>query len=203
MGSDDRMTSPAKGTVGGSVKRILRVLLTAILLVLCFLLVMTVAYPKVKGYVPLTILSGSMEPAYPVGSQVFVEPVEGLEAAAEHVKVGATITFRLSPDDPTLVTHRVVAVSYEADGSPLYTTQGDANNIPDEDKVGLPQLLGVVRYHVPCVGYVATSMTQTDKRSLAVVLAGALFAYAAWNVALVAHQRRRRKAIERGEADLP
>lgn len=193
------LNTPVSSGVVGWTKRVLGWLLAGLLLLLCFLLAVTVVYPKAKGYVPLTILSGSMEPTYPVGTQVFVEPVEGREEAADKVTVGTAITFMPDPDDPTLVTHRVVSVSYKADGSPRYTTQGDANNTPDEEKVGLKQLRGVVQYHVPYVGYLATSMSQDRKDTVAVGLASALFVYAAWNVVLAVRQRRRQKVTESDE----
>lgn len=175
----------------GPVRRVLNWLLAVVLVVLCLLLVVTVAYPRFKGYVPLTILSGSMEPTYPTGSQVFVEPVEGAAEAKEKVEVGSVITYMPLPDDPTLVTHRVVEVSYGTDGQPSYTTQGDANETPDEVKVGPTQLRGVVRYHVPWVGYVASSMDVERKESVGTVLAGGLFLYAAWNVVAAVRERRR------------
>lgn len=177
----------------GPVRRVLTWLLTGVLVVLCLVLLVTVAYPKAKGYVPLTILSGSMEPTYPSGSQVFVEPVEGAEQAEDEVTVGSTITFMPYPDDPTLVTHRVVEISYGTDGKPTYTTQGDANETPDETEVGPQQLRGVVRYHVPWVGHVATSMDSDRKGALGTVLAGGLFVYAAWNLVAAARERRRRQ----------
>lgn len=177
----------------GPVRRVLTWLLTGVLVVLCLVLLVTVAYPKARGYVPLTILSGSMEPTYPSGSQVFVEPVEGAEQAEDEVTVGSTITFMPYPDDPTLVTHRVVEISYGTDGKPTYTTQGDANETPDETEVGPQQLRGVVRYHVPWVGHVATSMDSDRKGALGTVLAGGLFVYAAWNLLAAARERRRRQ----------
>ncbi len=177
----------------GPVRRVLTWLLTALLVVLCLVLVVTVAYPKAKGYVPLTILSGSMEPTYPAGSQVFVEPVHGTDEAEDEVGVGTAITFMPYPDDPTLVTHRVVEVSHGTDGTPVYTTQGDANETPDETEVGPQQLRGVVRYHVPWVGYVATSMGADRKGTLATVLAGGLFLYAGWNLVGALRERRRRE----------
>lgn len=177
----------------GPVRRVLTWLLTAVLVLLCLLLVVTVAYPKAKGYVPLTVLSGSMEPTYPSGSQIFVEPVESAKEAEDKVGVGSTITFMPYPDDPTLVTHRVVKVAHGTDGEPTYTTQGDANETPDETQVGSKQLRGVVRYHVPWVGYVATSMDSDRKGTLATVLAAGLFAYAGWNVLAAARERRRRQ----------
>lgn len=175
----------------GPVRRIVTWLIAGVLVLLCLLLVVTVAYPKVKGYVPLTVLSGSMEPTYPAGSQVFVEPIEGAQEAQDKVGVGSAITFMPYPDDSTLVTHRVVEVSFGTDGQPRYTTQGDANETPDETEIGTTQLRGVVRYHVPWVGYVATSMDAENKGTLARLLAGGLFVYALWNLLAAARERRR------------
>lgn len=175
----------------GPVRRAITWLLTAVLVLLCLLLVVTVAYPRVRGYVPLTILSGSMEPTYPTGSQVFVEPVTGAAAAKKKVSVGSVITYMPLPDDPTLITHRVVEVSYGTDGQPSYTTQGDANQTPDEAEVGPTQLRGVVRYHVPWIGYVASSMDAERKETVGMVLAGGLFLYALWNVVVAVRERRR------------
>lgn len=179
----------------GALGRVLRWPLLVLLVVLCLVLVVTVAYPRARGYVPLTILSGSMEPTYPAGSQVFVEPVETVEEAEEKIGVGTTITFMPYPDDPTLVTHRVVEVSYGTDGTPRYTTQGDANETPDETQIGQQQLRGVVRYHVPWIGHVASSMDAERKGLVATGLAVALFAYALWNLGSAARDRRRHQAV--------
>lgn len=173
------------------VRRIVTWLLAGALLLLCTLLVVTVGYPKVRGYVPLTILTGSMDPTYPPGTQVFVDPVEGAGEAQDEVGIGSVITFMPYPDDPTLVTHRVIKVSYASDGTPRYTTQGDANSIPDEERIGATQLRGVVRYAVPWVGHVASSMDSEHKGDLAKLLAGGLFVYAAWNVVTAARERHR------------
>ena len=174
-------------------RRLLTWLLAGVLLLLCLLLVVTVAYPRARGYVPLTILTGSMDPTYPPGTQVFVDPVDGPVQAKGEVTVGSVITFMPYPDDSTLVTHRVVEVSYASDGSPRYTTQGDANSTPDQEKIGATQLRGVVRYAVPWVGHVASSLPADRKGDLAKVLAGGLFAYAAWNIVAAARERRHRK----------
>lgn len=184
----------------GPARRVLTGLITGLLVLLCLLLLVTVAYPRAKGYVPLTVLSGSMEPTYPAGSQVFVEPVEGAKEAQDKVGVGSAVTFMPHPDDSTLVTHRVVEVSYGTDGQPHYTTQGDANESPDETQIGTTQLRGVVRYHVPWVGYIATSMDADNKGTLATVLAGGLFVYALWNL-LAAARERRRSEPEADDAD--
>lgn len=197
--TEQRQPRTADEARPGPVRRVLTWLLTGLLIALCLVLVVTVAYPKAKGYVPLTILSGSMEPTYPAGSQVFVEPVAGDEEAQEKVGVGTAITFMPYPDDPTLVTHRVVEVSHGTDGAPIYTTQGDANATPDETEVRTKQLKGVVRYHVPWVGYVASSMGADRKGTLATVLAAGLFLYAGWN--LVTALRERRRTVVSPDAD--
>lgn len=170
--------------------RALRGALLVVLVLLCLLLVVTVGYPRVRGYVPLTILTGSMEPTYAPGTQVFVDPFEGAEQAQTEVGVGSVITFMPYPDDPTLVTHRVVEVAHGTDGHPVYTTQGDANDTPDEEPVEITQVRGVVRYDVPWVGHAASSMDGERKGDLAKLLAGGLFAYAAWNIVVAARERR-------------
>lgn len=179
-------------------RRLVTWLLAGLLVALLLVLVVTVAYPRVRGYVPLTILTGSMEPTYAPGTQVFVEPVESADEAQERIGVGSVITFMPYPDDPTLVTHRVVKVSHGTDGAPRYTTQGDANSTPDESRVGTQQLRGVVRYDVPWVGHVASSMDADRKAQLGKVLAGLLFGYAAWNLAGAVRDRRRRSTEEVG-----
>lgn len=180
--SDRTPTSPLRRILDGA--------LVVVLVLLGLLLVVTVIVPRVKGYVPLTILSGSMEPSLPVGSQVFVDPVQGRSEAEDEVRTGSVITYMPYPDDPTLVTHRVVRTSYATDGSPRWRTQGDANSSPDETVVGPKQLRGVVRYHVPFVGYVASGLDREHKETIAIALAGCLFAYAAWNLLLAFREGR-------------
>ena len=73
---------------------------TAVLIVLlAFIAIMYV--PKLVGIEPMIVLSGSMEPAYSVGSLLYVRHMD-----ASSIKAGDPVTFYL--DDNTLVTHRVV-----------------------------------------------------------------------------------------------
>src|SRR5690625_5187574 len=68
------------------------------------------------------------------------------------VQVGDVITFLPHPDDPGTVPHRVVAMTATTKG-PAFRTQGGALAQPDPEPVTETQLRGVVRYHVPHVGY--------------------------------------------------
>ncbi|MCM3688081.1 signal peptidase I [Kocuria rosea] len=161
------------------IRRTARLLLVALLTAVSALLAAIVVVPLLAGWVPLTVLSGSMEPTVPTGSQVVVEPLDGEDDAAR-LGVGDVVTFMPRPDDATLVTHRIVQVAYDGEGKPAFTTQGDANADPDEGEVTAVQLRGLVKYHVPYAGWAATLLDQEQKRGGIVLAAAALSGYALW-----------------------
>lgn len=166
-------------------------LLVVATLVVVALLVLLVLIPRLMGWVPLTVLSGSMEPAIEVGSQVVVKPVE-TATELEQVAVGDVISFMPYSNDPEIVTHRVVSQGVRADGRIVLTTRGDANTADDPAPVGLQQIRGVSQYHVPYAGYLASTLDPDQKRTGTVIMAVALFGYAGWNVAAVLRERRHR-----------
>jgi len=89
--------------------------------------------------------SGSMEPAFPVGSLVVVVPVEPSE-----VSVGMPLAF--DPDDGRpLVTHRVVDV-VEGPGGLAFRTRGDANATNDPAPVPARAVRGRAAWAVPQLG---------------------------------------------------
>lgn len=103
--------------------------------------------------IPLAVTSGSMEPAVPVHSLIFVK-----EVAADDVRIGDIITFD-PPGPTTRVTHRVVA--RERSGSRWYfQTKGDANPTTDDWRRGLPnpeRYRGDLTYgNEPAIRHVAT-----------------------------------------------
>lgn len=163
---------------------------TAVVGFVVLVLLAVVVVPRLSGWVPLTVLSGSMAPAIPAGSQVVVVPLDSVDDAAD-IQLGDVVTFAPLPGDPTLVTHRVVARAFGSDGSVELTTQGDANDAVD-DPVSAEQVRGVVRYHVPYAGYVATLLSGDQKDVGVTVLAVALIAFSA--VQLVRYVRWRREA---------
>src|SRR5919199_538737 len=73
----------------------------------------------------LTVVSGSMQPALPLGSLVVVVPRD-----ADAVRVGDVITFSPPGDDTHTVTHRVVDVQGSGDQLRVHT-RGDANPAAD------------------------------------------------------------------------
>ena len=119
-------------------------LLTA-LLVAALLFAAAIYLPNIVGIKPLIVLSGSMEPNYPVGSLVYVQ-----KRAPEQLKKGDVVTFYLSKD--TVVTHRIVAVDSE---NRKFQTKGDANDTADGTPVLFQNCIGTPILSVPKLGYVA------------------------------------------------
>lgn len=158
-----------------------RLVTGAVLIALVTLLLLLVLIPRALGWVPLTVLSGSMDPAIPAGSQVIVAPIEG-EQDLRAVQVGDVVTFMPHPDDDTLVTHRVVSIGVRADGAAALTTRGDANGADDPQPVTAEQVRGLVRYHVPFAGHLAALITPTQKQAGVTVAAVLLFGYAGTQV---------------------
>jgi signal peptidase len=140
-----------------SVKRIWNIVSWA--LVLCVVaLAVLLGGIRLIGLTPYTVLSGSMEPAYPVGSLIYVKAVP-----PEQVEVGDPITFRLQGDQ-IVGTHRVIAID---PASQHFTTKGDANNAPDASPVPYQALIGIPVFCVPYLGYVSGVLTQPPTMYLA------------------------------------
>jgi len=128
--------------------KLISLALTAIaaLLLLVFILWMTL--PRVFNLQALIVLTGSMEPAMPVGSVAFVN-----KTGAGAVEVGDVITFeRQANGRQVLITHRVIEVVPDEIGL-AFRTQGDANSAPDEWVVPGELVVGEVTRVIPYVGY--------------------------------------------------
>ena len=131
------------------IKKICSVLST-VLVVVAVLLAVALVGVRVVGYTPYTILSGSMEPTYHVGSLIYVKKVD-----TSTLEAGDPITFALSED--TIATHRIVeVVPDEEDASVIrFRTKGDANETVDGALVHYKNVLGKPVFTIPYLGYVA------------------------------------------------
>ncbi len=130
-------------------KKILNSLTTIIVVMVVILAIMLVGV-RLFGLQVYSVLSGSMEPEYPVGSLIYVKAVDYKE-----LKVGDPITFLLDKD--TVVTHRIieVLVDEEDPNTIRYFTQGDANGIPDAKSVHYKNIIGTPLFIIPYMGYVS------------------------------------------------
>ena len=132
-----------------------------------------VVLPRIGGATPYAVLTGSMRPAMPPGTLVVVRPVDPGD-----IHVGSVITFQPRPDDPSVVTHRVVAIGFDGAGRPAYRTQGDANEAPDAAMVRPLQVVGERWYFVPYLGYVTDLLTGRQRELIVLLLVAGLSAYA-------------------------
>ena len=99
------------------------------------------AIPRFLGYEVFNVETGSMEPAIPVGSVVYVEAVE-----PRAVDPGEVIAFY---SNGAVITHRVVMNQYFYEE---FVTKGDANDKEDINPIPYTDLIGRVKYHIPVLG---------------------------------------------------
>lgn len=176
-----RRNKPKKrGFLGG----FLSVFGTTLLLMLVALAVAVAGVPAIKNGVALTVLSGSMEPTIHPGDIIVVERVNNPE---HDIQYGDVITFMPDPNDPTLVTHRVIGLTNNPKDGPGFMTQGDANSAPDEPILA-KQVRGKLLYRVPYVGWATTWVKQHAPWLITGVAIG-LISYGLWGV-LVPQRRR-------------
>jgi signal peptidase len=113
--------------------------------------------PSVGGYLPLIVLSDSMNPLIESGDMIICR-----SAGAGEVQVGDVIAF-IDPagDGTSVVSHRVTSINNE-DGELSFRTQGDANNAEDEMSVPEESLLGIYQRDIPGIGNVAMFLQTTN-----------------------------------------
>lgn len=114
--------------------------ITGILTLVCFMI-------GVFSYRPYAIPTYSMAPTYSRGAMVVVQKIHN----PMDVRVGDIVQYKTTNK---LVTHRVLAIDAAEDGSGkrVFTIQGDHNPTPDAP-VSQNQVVGIVRAHVPYLGY--------------------------------------------------
>lgn len=121
-----------------------------ILLALAVVAIGSSVIPRVMGMQPYAIISGSMEPAYPTGSLVYADPVEG-----SSLQAGDVVAFW---EEEEVIIHRVKEVDDQAGH---LVTKGDANEDVDLRPVPFQNVLGRVVFSVPVVGYFLMALGTT------------------------------------------
>jgi signal peptidase len=144
-----------------------------VILVVAAVLAVAVVVPRVAGATPYTVLTGSMQPHYPPGTLVVVKPVP-----VERIGVGSVITYQLRSGEPTVVTHRVVAVASSVNGERVLQTKGDANAVPDQTWVRPVQVRGELWYALPYLGYATNLLTANQRQAVLVAVVAVLLGYA-------------------------
>jgi signal peptidase len=149
-------------------------------------LAVSVVVPRLGGGTPYAVLTGSMRPSMPPGTLVVVRPADPGELG-----IGDVITYQRSSGEPTVVTHRIVAIEIAPDGQRTFRTQGDANDAPDLRSVRPVQIRGKRWYSVPWLGFANRYVDGDERQVVTLVAAGALGVYALAMFAGAANDRRR------------
>jgi signal peptidase len=97
-------------------------------------------------YWAMAIGSNSMQPEIQTGDAVIIDKDYG---PAEEIEPGLVIAFR---HDGRVITHRLIKTSRDASG-PRLQTKGDNNNDNDAWLVREDELVGIVRWKIPLIGW--------------------------------------------------
>ena len=153
--------------MGKTIKKILNVIST-ILVTIVVVLALLLVGARFIGLNVYSVLSGSMEPTYHVGSLIYVKDVD-----TDELKAGDVITYML--DEDTIVTHRIVdVIPDETDPSIIrFQTKGDANDSVDGSLVHYKNVIGTPVFSIPKLGYLANYIQKPPGRYIA-ISAGAI-----------------------------
>lgn len=130
--------------------------------------------PFALGYSPVIVLSGSMSPTFEAGDMILLRKVD-----TDELKVGDVICFT---EEETVVTHRIMEIqATEDDGTPVYITKGDANNVEDLVPIFPEQVQGIYTgTRLPGVGNFAYFL-QTPQGML-IFIGGPILLLVLWDV---------------------
>ena len=145
--------------------------ITSVLVALIVIIALLLVGARLIGLQVFTVLSGSMEPAYHVGSLIYVKDVDPFE-----LESGDVITFML--DENTVATHRIVEVvpDEEDDSVVRFRTKGDANDSVDGSLVHYKNVIGTPIFTIPYLGYVASFIQNPPGMYYAIAFGAVLLA---------------------------
>ena len=167
---------------------------TTALVIAIVLLAVVLVGVRFMGFQPLYVMSGSMEPAFHVGSLIFVQ-----ETDASKINVGDPITYTINKEGD-YSTHRVVDIAtfetgkrevLDEAGQPVvdergnvvyeeyqleetcyyFYTKGDANEFADGSPVYYKNVVGVPRMTIPYLGYLAHWLQTPKGRIMGITIA--------------------------------
>ena len=129
------------------ISKVINVILVLVLLLAAGVMLLTGINAKsgkattVLGYGFMAVQTGSMTPEYPIGSVIIVKETDPAKLNEKDV-----ITFYSSHPglNNMIVTHRIVDVIDDGDGTYSFTTKGDANTINDEYPAEGERIIGKV-----------------------------------------------------------
>ena len=202
MANKAQTIQKSKQQKGGNVLPTLCRMLGLIILLAVIIACLPVTIPQFIGYQVFNVVSGSMEPTIPVGSVIYVKPID-----PDQVKDGDIIAFH---SGESVIMHRVVD-NYVVEG--YFKTKGDANEIEDLTQIPYEDLIGIGEKHYPALGEImvllASGIGKACMLSAAgcgalLMLLGVRLAQERWEEILIQEalqQEREKKAARQREKD--
>ncbi len=114
------------------------------------------------------------------------------------IKIGDVITYQIQSGDPAVISHRVISINNPSSTNRTFILKGDNNSQPDPAAVIPAQIKGRLWYAVPLLGFVNNTVNGPNRSWIVDMLAGGLFAYAAYMIiagVVSAARSRTKKAL--------
>lgn len=124
---------------------------TIVISIIPIILVIIIVY-FISGYFKyyaLAIASGSMHPVFDRGSIVIIEQVNDKYDNYNKLNEGEIIAYRT---EKAIIVHRLIRIVNTGDEL-FYYTKGDANSDEDDFLIKKENIIGIVRFKIPYIGY--------------------------------------------------
>lgn len=120
-----------------------------------FLLIFVAFVAGILTYMPVAIMSNSMADLIKRGDVVVVKKIKDEEK--ENLRINDIIEYKL---DTYIVVHRIVDIKKTTKGEIYFITKGDHNNANDIKPVYKDQIISIVQFKVPKIGYAAVLLNE-------------------------------------------
>jgi len=165
--------------------------LSTALVLLAVIFAFLIAGVRIFGIQVFGVLTGSMEPSYPIGSLIYVK-----DAKPSELHVNDVITFSISPN--VIATHRIVELVPDENNPSIirYRTKGDANNNADASLVSANNIIGKAIYVIPNLGYLASYIQQPPGLYVAILVCGLMIAFVFYVDSLETKQKQKEQGAQ-------
>ncbi len=160
MDNEKKPTAKKSSKVATIVGIVLCVILIPILIVNITMIIDSLIHkdevPGFFGMTPMIVMSGSMEPQIMTGDLIIDKSID-----ADDVEMGDVITFFNPKKKQEVITHKVIDIEDDGDGTRTFITHGINNTEGTNEKVPEENLIGIYWFRIPKLGDILFFMQTT------------------------------------------
>lgn len=173
---------------------------TSIMVCVAILFAFLISGIRIFGMQVYGVLTGSMEPTYPVGSLIYVKKL----GANDPLNIQDVITFQID-NRGTIATHRIVEVVPDENNPSIvrYRTKGDANDVVDSNLVDRSKIIGKVAFSVPGMGNVADYIQKPPGIYVAILISALMIGFVFYTDSAAAKLKKKEGQPEQPKALSP